>query len=62
QAARRADGPAGKGWRKKRKPTCKGLDRGCGVGQHHPTRKGANFQAWSLFTRKLDKPLERESR
>ena len=40
QAARRADGPAGKGRRKKRKPACNELDRGCAVGNITPPERG----------------------
>jgi ABC-type polar amino acid transport system ATPase subunit len=43
RAARQADGAAGKGWRRKRRPTCNGLDRGWAYGRHHPTRKRADF-------------------
>ena len=39
-------------------PGCNGADRGCGFSQHHPTRKRADFQAWSFITREFGKPFK----
>ena len=41
---------AGKGMRKKRKPSCNGADRGCNI----PSRENVQTSARSFITRRLD--------
>src|SRR5579862_851747 len=50
QAAKSAYGGAGTGSRRKRTPSCNGVDRGC-RSEHYPTRKRADFLMVSLHKR-----------
>jgi len=66
RAARDAEGPAGRGWWKKRRPVCNGPDRGrtgeCAVRaveRYITPRESGLTSTWSLVTREFGKPLSR---
>jgi hypothetical protein len=60
--ARKADGDAGKGRRKKQRPLDNRADRDCGKLQDHPTRKRADFRPVFRHKRTWQTTLGRKSR
>jgi hypothetical protein len=56
QTAKSADGDAGTGARRKRKPFCNGADRDCDI----ILRESGQTSSWSLFTREFLEPSLRE--
>jgi len=54
--ARLLDRDAGRGEWKKQRPFCNEMDKG------HSLHESELTSTWSLITRKLDKPLQKESR
>ena len=48
--ARETDSMVGKGWGKKRTPSCKGMERGCNI----PSRESGQTSLWSFRARALE--------
>jgi hypothetical protein len=57
-AVKRADGSAGRGWGRKRKPSCNGLDTGRDITR----RESGQTSSWSSVTKELGKSANKVSR
>ena len=57
-AVKRADGSAGRGWGRKRKPSCNGMDTGCDITR----RESGQTSSWSSVTKELGKSANKVSR